>query len=118
MHPQVVVVGDEPEIVQIICEVLQDETIRTDACPHGHEAYACIRRKHPQVVIPDVQMPGVDGIEIFHLLRGDPATAPIAVIFVTANADRVKQWLPDYHRHGAALLPKPFDILIPIRVPK
>lgn len=110
MHPQVVVVDDEPEIVQIICDVLQDEAIQADSCPHGRLAYTCIRYKQPQVVILDVQMPGVDGIEIFRLLRADPTTAPIPVIFVTANADRVQQWLPDYKNLGAALLPKPFDI--------
>jgi len=110
MPPDVILVDDDPEIVQVICDLLQDEDIDTGSCPHGHQAYACIRGKQPRLVILDVQMPGVDGIEIFQMLRADPATARISVIFVTANARHVQEWLPNYKSLGATLLPKPFDI--------
>ena len=110
MHPTVVVVDDEPPIVEVVCEALEEEDITAVACQHGHEAYPCIRRHRPKVVILDVQMPGVDGIEVFQRLRADPATSAIPVIFFTANAQKVLQRIPDYRALGAELLPKPFDV--------
>jgi CheY-like chemotaxis protein len=110
MHPTVVVVDDEPPIVEVVCEALEEEDIIAVACEHGYEAYPCIRRHHPQVVILDVQMPGVDGIEVFQRLRADPVTSAIPVIFFTANAQKVLQRIPDYRSQGAELLPKPFDV--------
>ena len=110
MHPTVVVVDDEPPIVEVVCEALEEEEITAVACAHGHEAYPCIRRHRPKVVILDVQMPGVDGIEVFQRLRADPATSAIPVIFFTANAQKVLQRIPNYRALGAQLLSKPFDV--------
>ena len=108
--PTVVVVDDEQLIVDVVCEVLDDAGLDAVSCTHGHEAIACIRSTEPQVVILDVQMPGVDGIEIFQTMRADPQTRSIPVIFFTANASRLKTWLPNYRQMGAELLPKPFNI--------
>ena len=81
-----------------------------ESCPHGRKAHACIRNKQPQVVILDIQMPGVDGIQLFHLLRADPSTQAIPVIFFTANVHVLRERLPDYQALGAELLPKPFHV--------
>ena len=108
--PHVVVVDDEPAIVEMVCDALEDANVAADSCPHGTRAYACIRKKQPQVVILDIQMPGVDGIQLFHQLRADPSTRAIPVIFFTANAHKLRERLPDYQALGAELLPKPFHI--------
>ncbi len=106
----VVVVDDEPPIVAVVCDVLHDEGFETISCMHGSEALACIRRERPQLVILDIQMPGVDGIEVFQRMRADPTTADIPVIFFTANSHILKERLPNYQDLGAKLLSKPFDI--------
>ena len=111
MKPTVVVVDDEPAIVEVVCDALDEEDLVTVPCPHGEEAERCIRQTHPQLVILDVQMPGVDGIEVFRRLRADPATSNIPVIFFTANADKLKQRLPNFRAMGAKLLPKPFNVV-------
>lgn len=110
MKPKVVVVDDEPAIVEVVCEVLDDADVDAVACYHGHLAHSCIRDAQPNLVILDVQMPGVDGIEVFRLMREDPLTRAIPVIFFTANADKLKQRLPTYHAMNAELLPKPFNV--------
>ncbi len=109
MTPDVVVVDDELPIVELVCDVLTDEAITAEGCPHD-QALSCIRRKRPKAVILDIQMPGVDGIEVFQQLRAEPATADIPVIFFTANADRLYHWFPKFEELGAILLPKPFDL--------
>ncbi len=106
----VVVVDDEPPIVEVVCDVLEDEGFRTVPCGHGREAFPCIRREAPQLVILDIQMPDVDGIQVFQQMRADPVTVDIPVIFFTANAHMLDRHLPNYQAMGASLLPKPFDV--------
>lgn len=110
MKPTVVVVDDEPAIVEVVCDALQDVDVDAVRCIHGREANACIRAFQPGLVILDVQMPGVDGVEVFRAMREEPSTRSIPVIFFTANADKLKQRLPNYHALGADLLPKPFNV--------
>jgi len=90
--------------------MLEDAGIATVPCVHGLEAYSCIRREQPRVVILDIQMPVVDGIRGFEQMRADPATANIPVVFFTANAHVLRQRLPNYTAMNAQFLPKPFDI--------
>jgi CheY-like chemotaxis protein len=110
MQPSVIVVDDEPPLVDLVCDVLNDEGIAAKPCPHGHEAHPCIRREQPKAVILDIQMPEVDGIQLFYLLRSDPATAHIPVIFFTANANHLLRRYPNYDQLGATLIRKPFHV--------
>jgi CheY-like chemotaxis protein len=106
----VIVIDDEPPIVDVVCQVLEDAGVQASSCPYGSQAAACIQSKHPRLVIIDVQMPGVDGIQLFEQLRADPTTASLPVIFLTANSHILQQRLPDYAARGAVLVPKPFKI--------
>ena len=108
--PTAVVVDDELPMVELVCEVLRDEGMVAIACPYGRNAHRCVLDHQPEVVILDVQMPGVDGIEVFRRLRDDAATQAIPVIFFTANARRLAERLPNFREMGAELLPKPFDV--------
>ncbi len=106
----VVVVDDEPPIVGLLCDTLDDAGYTAVSCLFGAKAYPCVLEHLPQLVLLDVQMPGVDGIQVFEQIRSNPLTMAIPVIFLTANSQLVKQRLPDYRARGAALLPKPFDL--------
>jgi CheY-like chemotaxis protein len=110
MNPSVIVVDDEPAVVELVCDILNDKAIAAKSCPHGHAAHPCIRWKQPKVIILDIQMPQVDGIQLFTTLRADPATATIPVIFFTANAQRLLDWYPNFKDLDATLVSKPFDI--------
>ncbi len=107
---KVVVVDDEPQILGVVCEVLEDEDIQAVPCDHGNKALGCIYREEPSLVVLDVQMPGMDGIQIFQHLRSHPLTAATPVIFLTANSHIVGERLPNYREQNARLLPKPFDL--------
>ncbi len=110
MKPKVVIVDDEPAIVEAVCDVLDDADVSAVACPHGRKVHACIQKMQPALVILDVQMPGVDGIQLFRQLREDPSLAETAVLFLTANREIVDQALPDYTGRGATLIAKPFQV--------
>ncbi len=110
MAPQVIIVDDEPHVVQLVLDLLQDEGIVADSCPYGHRAHTCIRTKQPRLAILDIQMPDVDGIELFRRLRADPEIGSLPVIFLTANAHLLSKRLPDYATQNAVLLAKPFGV--------
>jgi CheY-like chemotaxis protein len=108
--PDVVVVDDEPAIVSAVCDALELIEVVAIGCRHGAGALQCIRERQPKLTILDVQMPEIDGIELFRRLRTDPATTHIPVIFLTANVHVVNKRLPEYQELGARLLPKPYKM--------
>ena len=110
VKPTVLVVDDDLPIVEVVCAVLDEAQIAAAGCTQSQMAYPWIRAHQPHVVLLDVQMPGLDGVEVFRQLRADPLTCAIPVIFFTANAPKLQQRLPDYQTLGVELLPKPFDV--------
>jgi DNA-binding response OmpR family regulator len=106
----VLVVEDDTPIQQVIIDVLGDANIRAEACPFGWQAHRCIRNAQPKVVILDVQLPKVSGIDLFYLLHADPSTFTIPVIFLTVNPQRVHSEIPNYREMGAVVMGKPFRI--------
>ena len=110
MDPTIIVVDDEQPIVDMVCEALVDADMAAVGCTRAAEAFWCIRHYRPQLVILDIQMPGVDGIQLLEQLRDDPQTAGLPVIFFTANRHQLEARLPHYRELGAWLLPKPFHI--------
>lgn len=117
-NPQVVVVDDEPSIVEVVCAALVESGITALGCTKAPEAFWFIGRYHPKLVILDVQMPGVNGIELFEQLRADPFLAQTAVIFLTANSHILMRQLPDYTQRGATLIDKPFELYTLLRLVK
>ena len=106
----VLIIDDDVNIQEVVNDVLEDADIRAEACTLGWKAHLRIRETRPRAVILDVQMPGVDGIRLFYLLRADPITRDIPVIFLTAAPQKVLQELPNFAEMGAVLVAKPFDI--------
>ena len=108
--PTVVVVDDDPDIVDLVVDVLADVGISARGCTNASEAFWFIGRTHPKLIILDVQMPGVDGIQLFRQLREDPSLARTDVVFLTANPQLVDRALSDYTGRGATLIVKPFQV--------
>ena len=106
----VCMVDDDPANRELVTMVLNMADISIKACPLGWPAHQCIRTTLPKVILLDVQMPDVDGIQLFYFLRSDSATRDIPVIFLTASPATVYSQVPNYQELGATLLPKPFSV--------
>ncbi|MBX9725273.1 MAG: response regulator [Candidatus Obscuribacterales bacterium] len=66
------------------------------------------KRTNPDLILSDIRMPGVDGTEFLQLLRDDPTTSQIPVIFMTASVQ--KEQIAGYQKlQIAGILWKPFD---------
>ncbi|MGA8112648.1 MAG: response regulator [Actinocatenispora sp.] len=88
----VLVVDDDPDIVRFVEMNLRFEGFDVAVARDGVQALAAIERDHPDLVLLDVMMPLVDGVEVTRRIRADPLTASLPVIMLTARglgADRV-----------------------------
>lgn len=75
---------------------------------NGIEALAAIRELIPDLVIMDVQMPEMDGLQALHTIKGDPATAAIPVIMLTARGHQLTRQQAE-SIGASAFLTKPFS---------
>jgi signal transduction histidine kinase len=81
------VVDDTPANLEVICETLGDAGYEVITAIDGDRALRRIQTNLPDLILLDVQMPGIDGFETCQRLKADPATANIPVIFMTALSD-------------------------------
>jgi putative two-component system response regulator len=85
-QPLILSVDDEASNLQLLRHILQDQ-YRLLFAKDGPRALELARQEKPQLILLDVMMPGMTGYEACRLLKADPATAAIPVIFVTALSD-------------------------------
>ena len=90
---KILVVDDEPEAVELVKFNLQRAGYDVVTASDGTEALNKARRIQPNLVILDVMMPEIDGMEVCKLLRRDPATSTISIIMLTAKASEVDRVL-------------------------
>ena len=89
----ILVVDDEPSIVELVRFTLEDADVRVVEASDGAEALILARRVKPDLVLLDVQMPRLDGLEVCRQLRLEPAFARTPIIMLTAagqQADRAR----------------------------
>lgn len=89
----ILVVDDEPSIVELVRFTLEDADVRVVEASDGAEALILARRVKPDLVLLDVQMPRLDGLEVCRQLRREPAFARTPIIMLTAagqQADRTR----------------------------
>lgn len=84
----ILIVDDQPVNVQLLMRKLEREGLGVTVAYSGEEALAAVARVHPTLILLDVMMPDMDGIEVCRRLQSDEATRAIPVIFVTARGAR------------------------------
>ena len=83
----VLIVDDNPVNIRFIELILQKEGYHTISTPDGMEAIEMANRRAPDIILLDITMPEISGIEVCRMLKRDEKTADIPIIFVTANTD-------------------------------
>lgn len=80
-------VDDEPLMRRVIGRHLTAAGCAVTFASNGEEALARLREAHPDVVVSDVNMPGIDGFELLKRVRSEPSTEAVPVILITARGD-------------------------------
>jgi CheY-like chemotaxis protein len=88
--PKILIVDDDPDMVTTCAQILAAHGYRCLTASAGAEAIAMIDAEHPDLVVTDLHMPGVDGLAVAH--HASEKVAPIPVVLVTAwpRAGRVE----------------------------
>jgi CheY-like chemotaxis protein len=82
----VLIVDDNPTNLKLARIVLEDADFAVETAADAAEALERIRARRPLVILMDVQLPGVDGLELTRRLKADPAYADIVILALTAYA--------------------------------
>ncbi|MEG4941946.1 response regulator [Microcoleus sp. F4-D5] len=83
----ILVVDDTPANLEVVCETLSDAGYEVATAIDGDRALKRVRAYPPDLILLDIQMPGIDGFETCQRLKADPRTASIPIIFMTALSD-------------------------------
>ncbi|HEY5724525.1 MAG TPA: response regulator [Methylomirabilota bacterium] len=82
--PTILVVDDEPPILELVRFTLEDEQIRVLEAGDGLQALEAAQTARPDLILLDVQMPHLDGLEVCRRLRADPSLAGTRIVMLTA----------------------------------
>ena len=107
---RVVVIGEDDEpIARLLRDAITDEpAYQAVVVPDGALVLETVRRVHADLLILDVMMPGLTGIEVFDRVRADPDVRDTPVLFVTAASQHYERQFKD--RKIADVIGKPFDL--------
>ncbi len=104
----VLIVDDEPLNVDLLEQELAAERYRTVAARSGEEALKRAAESHPDLILLDVMMGGIDGYETCRRLKAQEATRSIPVIFLTALSDTLEK-VRGFRAGAVDYLTKPFE---------
>jgi len=93
MSSRVLIVEDEPDIRALVVHHLKREGYQVSAASSGEEALRQVQAAPPDLVLLDLMMPAMDGLEVCRRLRQDPATAMLPIVMLTAKGDEVDRVL-------------------------
>lgn len=106
--PVALVVDDDRDIVDVLGRTLKQRGFAVMAAYDGKEAMAAVARTRPDIILLDLRMPVMDGYQVLQALKGDPETADIPVVIMSAynfEADRA-----DVLGLADVCVAKPFDV--------
>ena len=85
----ILVVDDEKDLVELLTYNLEQEGFNVQSASDGEKALDLIKGKRPDLILLDLMLPGVKGLDICRILRGKPETAGIPIIMLTARSNDV-----------------------------
>jgi two-component system, OmpR family, response regulator MprA len=105
---RILVVEDEPGLRELYKDVLSDEGYLVSEASDGVEGLEELERERPDLIVLDLMMPRMDGLEFCRRLRDLPQGASIPIIVVSANLDLARREIEP--AGNIACLAKPFDL--------
>ena len=87
MPTRILVVEDDPDIAQLVARYLEKAGFAPEVVSSGREALTTIAARAPDLLVLDLMLPQVDGLEVCRVVRGNDSTAAIPIIMLTARAE-------------------------------
>jgi len=84
---KIFIVEDEEDITELLRHNLTRERFEVSAASDGEKALKAIAREMPSLILLDLMLPGIDGLEVCRVLKKDPKTADIPIVMLTAKGE-------------------------------
>lgn len=107
--PRILLVDDEQDLLWAVRYSLADAGYEVFTACDGREALAAAQRNRPDLIVLDVVMPKLDGLQLCHKLRRDPELAAVPILFLSVRSD-VEDRIKGLDRGADDYLVKPFDM--------
>ncbi len=104
--PLVLVVDDDPDILEAVCDILEAEGYRVARARHGLEALDRVDEERPSIILLDLMMPVMDGVAFAQALRQRRIDERIPIVVISADGNPHKA----ASLGASGFLAKPFDI--------
>jgi DNA-binding response OmpR family regulator len=104
----VLIADDDADILLLVRAVLERSGHEVVGASDGAEALASVRARKPDLVVLDIAMPEVDGLEVLRRLRADPTTSELPVVLLSARAQEADV-VRGFAIGASAYLKKPFS---------
>jgi CheY-like chemotaxis protein len=92
MMKKILIADDEQPLRLLVRATLEDESgegrYKIIEAADGNEALEMARRERPELILLDIQMPGLSGLEVCKILKNDPATSHLMIVMLTAKGQQ------------------------------
>ena len=105
----ILVVDDEVDLAWALRQSLSDEGYEVSIAHDGQQAIAAVARECPDLIILDIKMPRMNGLEVCRRLRRDPSCAAVPILFLTVRSD-IQNRIKGLDEGADDYLSKPFDL--------
>ncbi len=107
-QPTILVIDDDPAMQTVLEIALREAGYRVELASDGQEGTQKLATLRPNLVICDIMMPQMDGVEAFQRMKDQLQEDGIPIFVITALTR--KPWFADLEAEGAVIIQKPFDI--------
>lgn len=109
IKPLVLIVDDTPQNIQVLGNILHEKGYNITIATSGNQALQSVKIKAPDLILLDIQMPEMDGYEVCKILKSNPQTENIPVIFLTA-ATESENIVQGFELGAVDYITKPFNM--------
>jgi len=109
IQKKILCIEDEQEMIDLIRLILTRRGFEISGANGGKEGLEVIHKDHPDLVLLDLMMPGMDGWEVYQQMKSDSTTKDIPVIVVTAKAQSIDKVLGLHIAKVDDYITKPFS---------
>lgn len=106
--PLILIIDDVYANLQLLGNILQEHHFDVSFAMNGKEALNILKNTTPHLILCDIMMPEMDGIELCKIIKADPQTRNIPFIFLTAKAE-IEDVLQGFETGAVDYVTKPFN---------
>ncbi len=107
---RILIVEDHPDTQSLLCDLLELEGYEVRCSGEAHGVLGLARRMNPDLIVLDVKLPGLSGIELLELLNRDRQMRQVPVLMCSGAVDELNANREQIEGSGARVITKPFAL--------